>query len=83
MKRMTALISAVFVAGTVFASVPTESRPLQVRKVVHIQSAPEAVEKPEALPQAVKPAKDFGKLNDRKLPNVMYLPKPEVSDEAQ
>jgi hypothetical protein len=54
-----------------------------VRKVVHIQSAPEAVEKPEALPQAVKPAKDFGKLNDRKLPNVMYLPKPEVSDEAQ
>ncbi|MHC3994777.1 hypothetical protein ACXWTF_08090 [Thiomicrolovo sp. ZZH C-3] len=83
MKQVILWSGAALIAATVYAAAPTAPQPPQVREIVRLHAHTEAVQKPEAAPAAAKPAKDFGKLHDRKLPNIFYLPKPEVSDEAQ
>ncbi|WP_345969254.1 hypothetical protein WCX72_07745 [Sulfurimonas sp. HSL1-6] len=83
MKRFIPWSAAALAAATLYAAAPLAPQPPQVREIVRLHAHPEAVEKPEAVPAGAKPAKDFGKLHDRELPNIFYLPKPEVSDEAQ
>jgi len=83
MKRFFFLSAAAFIALSVYASATVEPRPPEVREVVRAHPHQETVDKLPAPPAATKPAKDFGRLRDREIPDIFYLPKPGVSDEAQ